>query len=319
MNPNAGLADYLNLSSRMSTFVSVDVIDSTQLKYGENEQDVIYTFLSYHKLIKQCAYEHHGEVITISGDGMMCRFEYPDDAAAAVQVILKDLPGFNRRQNRLVRPLALRLGVHTGEVYENQSLTSGNIISQTVDLAAKLQQMAPPDRALFSQNTIDLLKQTKLPVQRLGWDSKLRFNVYQYGGSQAVAAERKLLPSPVRVLLVEEDLEEIIKLKRILSARHHESFCVYNQNQATLCVSSWQPHVILLSGDLSWDSGWEFLSGLRSDPSASGIPVIFMSQASTDKTIQKCLGMGANGFLAKPLEELQVVKRVEMVLREFYQ
>src|SRR3989344_1666751 len=117
----AALSEYADLFSKTSTFVSIDVVDSTALKTGENEQDVIYTFLSYQKLVRELAYTHHGEIATISGDGMMCRFERADDAAAAVQNILRETPSFNKRQNRLSRPFDLRLGVNTGQVYESQS------------------------------------------------------------------------------------------------------------------------------------------------------------------------------------------------------
>src|SRR4051794_10091801 len=110
MESNAALTGYAELFSKTSTFVSIDVVDSTALKSGENEQDVIYTFLSYHKLIRELAYEHHGELITISGDGVMCRFERGDDAAAVVAHILASLLAFNKRQNRLSRGFALRLG-----------------------------------------------------------------------------------------------------------------------------------------------------------------------------------------------------------------
>jgi len=89
MDPSAGLSGVADLFSKTSTFVSIDVVDSTSLKSGENEQDVIYTFLTYHKMVRELAYTHHGEIATISGDGMMCRFERADDAAAAVRPFLE--------------------------------------------------------------------------------------------------------------------------------------------------------------------------------------------------------------------------------------
>src|SRR5436190_23528620 len=103
MGPRAALSEYADLFSKTSTFVSIDVVDSTALKTGENEQDVIYTFLTYHKLIRELAYTHHGEIISISGDGIMSRFERAEDAASAVQSILNELASFNKRQNRLSR------------------------------------------------------------------------------------------------------------------------------------------------------------------------------------------------------------------------
>src|SRR5438874_12702400 len=120
MDSAAHLSDLLNLSSRTSTFVSVDVVGSTQLKSGQNEQDIIYTFLAYHKLVSDLAYAHHGEVTHITGDGMMCRFQRPEDAADLAEGLLSDLPSFNKKQNHLTIPIPLRVGVHTGQVLESE-------------------------------------------------------------------------------------------------------------------------------------------------------------------------------------------------------
>src|SRR5450755_2790760 len=114
MDNGVGLSDFLNLSSKTSTFISIDVVGSTALKTAENDQDIIYTFLSYHKLVSQLTYDHHGEVFNITGDGLMCRFQRADDAAHLAQAVLRDLPTFNKKQNRLSHPLRLRVGVHTG-------------------------------------------------------------------------------------------------------------------------------------------------------------------------------------------------------------
>ena len=142
MESGAHLSDLLNMSSRTSTFVSIDVVGSTSLKMGQNEQDIIYTFLAYHKLVSDLSYLHHGEVSNITGDGLMCRFQRPEDAARLAIDLLVKLPEFNKKQNHLTQPLTLRVGVHTGEVFENDSMTSGQLISKTLDIAAKLQQSA---------------------------------------------------------------------------------------------------------------------------------------------------------------------------------
>src|SRR4051812_47488319 len=120
----------MDLTARTGTFVSIDVVESTALKSGENEADVIYTFLGYHKRIRELSYLHHGEIINISGDGIMCRFQVADDAAEAVADILADLPAFNKRHNRLSGAFRLRLGVNTGAVYESQAQAPGQLISQ---------------------------------------------------------------------------------------------------------------------------------------------------------------------------------------------
>lgn len=318
MDSSQALSDYLNLSAKTSTFVSVDVAGSTALKAGENEQDVIYTFLAYHKMVSDLAYQFHGEVISISGDGMMCRFQRAEDALGLTADLLTQLPLFNKQRNRLTRPLALRVGVHTGEVLENESLASGQIISRTIDLAAKLQQSAPPGHARLSEATIQSVKEGTLRSQRVGWDAALQTNVFEYSPASESAPPRRPLPSIARILIVEQELDEVQKLRKTFFSRHHETLVVFTQNQAALAVAAWKPHLIVLSTDLPWETGWELLVGLRADKSVSDIPIISMSRQSTGEIVQKSFRLGANGYLRKPLDEQQVLKRAEMVFREFY-
>jgi class 3 adenylate cyclase/CheY-like chemotaxis protein len=318
MDAQGSPAEYAGLFSKTSTFVSVDVVNSTSIKAGENDADVLYTFLSYQRLIAELAYAHHGEVMSVSGDGIMCRFARPDDAAVAVQNVLTELPDFNKRQNRLSHPVSLRLGVNTGQVYESESLTPGQLISRTIDVAAKLQQSSQPDSARFSQETVNALKQTALPLVRLAWDPDLKTTLYQYSASGVVRSAPRTLPSPVKILLVDDDLPDLMQLRKIMWARRHDPLPVYTSAQAALCTTAWKPHVILVSTDLAWEAGWDYLRAVRSDSAASHVPIIVMSQQTTGETIEKCFRWGANGFLKKPFEDPQIIKRVDMVLREFY-
>jgi class 3 adenylate cyclase/CheY-like chemotaxis protein len=319
MESNARLSDLLNLSSRTSTFVSVDVVGSTQIKTGQNEQDIIYTFLAYHKLVSDLAYTHHGEVTNITGDGMMCRFQRALDAVGLAKTILAELPSFNKKQNRLTQPLPLRIGVHTGEVYESESLSSGQLISKTLDITAKLQQGAEANHALFSEATASLAGEAAKEFRRMGWNASLGTNVYDYTpGGVAGSSQARTLPEPARLLIVESELGEIAKLKKTLFGNRFDAFTVYNQNQATLAIGSWSPHLVLLSLDLPWKTGWEFLTSLRADAKMSHVPVVATSSQTTGEIIQKSFTIGANGFLRKPLDGQQILKRIEMVLREFY-
>ncbi len=319
MDSKANLSELLNLSAQICTFMSIDVAGSTQLKNGQNEQDIIYTFLAYHKLVSGLAYTHHGEVATISGDGIMCRFQKPDDALRMAGELLRSLPEFNRKQNHLTRPLTLRLGVHTGQVLQSEHMSSGEIISRTLDITAKLQQGALANHAWFSEATVSLLGQQAKQFQRMGWNAALGTNVYDLAPEgRATTSKARKMPEPARILVIEPELETLSSLKKALSQNRFDAFFVFNQNQATVSMGTWSPHLILLSLDLAWKTGWEFLTSLRADPSMSQVPVIAMSGQTTGEVVQQSLKIGANGFLRKPLDPQQILKRTEMVLREFY-
>jgi class 3 adenylate cyclase/CheY-like chemotaxis protein len=312
------LSNYLNLSAKTSTFVSIDVVGSTQLKAGENEQDIIYTFLSYHRLVNQLAYEHHGEVIHITGDGMMCRFEKGEDGARCSIDLLDKLNSFNKKQNHLTRPLALRIGVHTGAVMQGDGLEGGQLISQTLDLTAKLQQSAPTNGIRLSEATISQIKHLKIAIAKVGWDARLQINMFEYSGANGRETAARVLPASIRVLILEQELDDVMKLKKLLWTRQHDALAVYTPFQAALSLPVWKPHLVAVSTDLPWDTGWNFLQEMRTDAAYSGVPILVMSNQSSGQLLEKSLTRGGNGFLRKPLDEQQTLKRVEMALREFY-
>ncbi len=311
-------SNYMNLFSKTSTFISIDVVGSTALKSGESDQDIIYTFLSYHKLVKDLAYRHHGEVTNITGDGMMCRFQKPLDAAEMSRALLGEIPEFNKRRNHLSHPMSIRIGVHTGDVYENDSIAPGQLISKTLDLAAKLQQGAPANHVRFSEAAADGLPKAQFALRKIGWDVNLQIHVLELSVEAAHPATMSKLPDPVKVLVVEQELDEMMKLRKALWSRQQEMFGVYNGMQAGLCVAAWQPHLIIASVDLAWDAGWELLDSLRREKTVATVPILIMSSQSTGQMVERSLSKGGNGFLRKPLDEKQVLKRVDLALREFY-
>ncbi len=319
MDSNANLSELLNLSARVFTFMSIDVAGSTQLKVGQNEQDIIYTFLAYHKLVSGLAYEHHGEVATISGDGIMCRFQKPDDGAHMAKELIARLSEFNKKENHLTKSFGIRIGVHTGEVLQNETMSSGQIISKTLDITAKLQQDAETNQACFSEATVALLGEEGKKLQRKGWNAALGTNVYAYSGDGTLTETKvRKLPEPALVLIVEPELEDLSILKKSLFGNRFDTFFTFSQNQAMVSVGARMPHLVILSLDLAWKAGWEYLSSLRSDHAMSQVPIIAMSGQTSGDAVQKALIIGANGFLRKPLDQQQISKRVEMVLREFY-
>jgi|GEM_PF-2554167 len=318
MSTDPTLSDLLKLSARTSTFVSIDVVGSTTLKQGEVEQDIVYTFLAYHKQVTDSAYTHHGEVIHISGDGVMCRFQKALDAAAMAETLLNSLTAFNKKQNRLRGEFRLRLGVHTGEVLEHEAQSAGRWISKTLDIAAKLQQAAEANHAYLSEATVAQIPDSEKRFRRIGWNAALQVNMYSLGSHLASVKTTRQLPHAARILIVDAEPEDQLVLRKAFFGRPYELFGVFSQNQATIPLTAWKPHVIFTSLDLPWETGWEFLRSLRADPELSATPVIASSRQTTSDPIQRSFRLGANGYLRKPFDLTQTLKRVDMVLREFY-
>jgi CheY-like chemotaxis protein len=62
------------------------------------------------------------------------------------------------------------------------------------------------------------------------------------------------------------------------------------------------PKLILLDLKMPKMSGIEVLKILKSDPLFKSIPVVILTSSKEDPDIQKCYDLGANTYIAKPVE-----------------
>lgn len=99
-----------------------------------------------HARVHAAAGSHDGRVFSTAGDGLMCEFAAASEAVAAAFDILAAAPAG--------APPA-RIGVHLGEVYEQDS---GDLLGHGVNVAARLEQLAAPGTALVSRAAADVVQ-----------------------------------------------------------------------------------------------------------------------------------------------------------------
>ncbi|MHB1049930.1 MAG: ATP-binding response regulator [Bacteroidota bacterium] len=77
-----------------------------------------------------------------------------------------------------------------------------------------------------------------------------------------------------------------------------------------------KPDIILLDIQMPEMDGFQTLEILKTDPSTSQIPVIFLTAQRKDpQSIERGLALGANEFLTKPIDTEELLVRVRMLLR----
>jgi PAS domain S-box-containing protein len=77
-----------------------------------------------------------------------------------------------------------------------------------------------------------------------------------------------------------------------------------------------QPDVILLDVKMPDMDGFETCRRLKTDDSTSAIPIIMITAIKTDSRSRiKGLNLGADAFLAKPIDEVELVSQVKVALR----
>ena len=84
--------------------------------------------------------------------------------------------------------------------------------------------------------------------------------------------------------------------------------------QALDKVASFQPDLILLDVMMPKLSGFEVCQKLKEDPQTSKILVLMVTALNEPGDIERGVRAGTNDFLSKPVNKVELIKRVENML-----
>lgn len=122
----------------------------------------------------------------------------------------------------------------------------------------------------------------------------------------------------LKVLFIEDDLIEVMKLKRILSTLklNHEIIEAANGEEAliNLRTSLDLPDIILMDLNMPKMNGLELLTKLRLNENFSRIPTVVLSTSNNKSDILKCYNLGISGYISKPLKYEDYLRKIENVL-----
>lgn len=148
------LGDKLRKQVLHRAFLSVDLAGATKMKVGEDALAIESSFRQYHSFLEAILKRHSVVQFTWAGDGSMSSFAESQNAVDAAIEFLKALDNFNREKNRLSNPFRPRCGIHTGDVYAEESTPIEHISSIEIDIAGHLQKTSEPNGVLISETTL---------------------------------------------------------------------------------------------------------------------------------------------------------------------
>ena len=119
------------------------------------------------------------------------------------------------------------------------------------------------------------------------------------------------------VLIVDDSVENITLLSRILKMSGYNVETVDNGAQAVEMAKRWPPDLIMLDINMPLMDGFETCSHLRADERTRDIPVIFISAIDNIEDKVKAFRLGGIDYILKPFDYEEVQSRVEthLVLR----
>lgn len=116
-------------------------------------------------------------------------------------------------------------------------------------------------------------------------------------------------------ILIAEDEEPIANLIR-MNLRRAGYSCIWAPDGETAadCMEREKPDLVLLDVMLPGINGYELMDYART----LELPVIFLTALGTTENKVKGLKMGADDYLTKPFEIVELLARVEAVLRRYH-
>jgi len=122
------------------------------------------------------------------------------------------------------------------------------------------------------------------------------------------------MPKPA-VLVVDDEPAVREYQTALLSELGHEVLTAADGAQALELALEKQPHLVLLDIMMPELSGIEVCRRLRADPRTRDIRVIVVSAVDAKRALEESVIAGADDFLAKPINALELMVRVRSILR----
>jgi class 3 adenylate cyclase len=136
-------------------FLSIDVVDSTGLKEGEEKEIVELDFKKYKQFVENILSANNCLKSAWTPDGVMCCFMTVEASIKTAKEMITSLEYFNQRAKVMKKDFKVRCGINTGHVYFSESIPLEEMSDQVIDIAGHMQKNAPPNSILVAKALIE--------------------------------------------------------------------------------------------------------------------------------------------------------------------
>ena len=118
-----------------------------------------------------------------------------------------------------------------------------------------------------------------------------------------------------KILIADDNLTNVELLEAYLSDTDCEIAMAADGRQTLDKVDEFRPDLILLDIMMPKLSGFEVCKKLKNNPDTRGIMILMVTALNELGDIERAVASGCDDFLSKPINKIELVKRVENMLR----
>jgi len=118
-----------------------------------------------------------------------------------------------------------------------------------------------------------------------------------------------------RVLIADDNLTNVELLEAYLSETDCEVVVATDGRETLEKVAEAEPDLILLDIMMPKLSGFEVCRKVKQNPATKGIMILMVTALNELGDIERAVAAGCDDFLSKPINKLELLKRVENMLK----
>lgn len=118
-----------------------------------------------------------------------------------------------------------------------------------------------------------------------------------------------------RVLIADDNEPNVELLEAYLAGLDIETEIAVDGQDTLDKVAAFKPNLLLLDVMMPKLSGFEVCQRLKSDPETSGVMILMVTALNELGDIERAVEAGTDDFLSKPVNKLELLKRVENMLK----
>ena len=117
-----------------------------------------------------------------------------------------------------------------------------------------------------------------------------------------------------RILLIDDSHTVFRLLEAIVRIRKYDLLHADSGQQGIVMARQEKPDLILLDVMMPDLDGFKVCQYLKENADTSDIPVMFLTARGSDGDLEMGRKVGADGFMTKPFQTIEVLKQIEQLL-----